>query len=738
MGGTSDGLLAGSGAKFLLSVSKENPVQESGRRAKAREKAEKRRQQNVALSAEKKPRTQTQWEEDQRKNTKLATVGDFAEDLGPHELDVGPPGKKKVRKLAVQQAKVARKAQKKVAADARASKESLEALKGKVHEKRAELSQAARDVLAACPRHGLGEQRLMAAVAERISGAPEREMEMFDVFFELHQVGVNARSRKLAILSAVAVFRDLVPGYRIRALTEQEKAASRSRETLALERYELTLLHTYRRLLPVFEAAMKHDPVGVAPALAALVKAACDFNFRERLIALAVRHANSPDAEVRRIVAEGLQEMLEADRRLEASKQVVLAIGRVAQAAASGWARLQIELVQVLLRLQVGRAEVAVMFADGNVAGAEEDVRRGIQEASITGGAAQLQKAEAELLYEVFVVYLRVLRQRHVHSRELIAAALVGLARWGQQVNLELLLEIIAELKLAVHDAINQADELVALQGLNCALVLLSGPSQALRTDVTWLSDTLVKALGLALPSLFSSHSESAAWPPRRCYTRAEGGSLYASKKELALALEAESVPCLLLRCLNAAMKCPHGFGKASDATLAALLENLFLLAASADAYVGVTLVREAAALLKRQRRLHTLLDEEGGLFSLGSVVDRAVSVVWPLHLLSCSVAPALARIGQGLPAAVKSRVALLTDLFPTKDAVAWLRSEFPSHLEALLEVPQPAGLEGGPSKGNAGGWGRPTAPKVRPAPFWSEGQLAQLPGGGLELEGGP
>jgi len=200
----------------------------------------------------------------------------------------------------------------------------------------------------------------------------------------------------------------------------------------------------YRRLLPAMEAAMKRDPFAVAPALAALVRVASDFNYRQRLLGTAVKHANSSQLEVRKVLSSGLRDMVEADQRLEASREVVLAIGRLAQGAAvgakggngkGGGGKLHTELIEVMLGLPLGKAESAALQED-NYADADDDIKRGLNESSITQGAEKLRKAEAELLTEVFVVYLRIIRQRHVHGRQMLASALTGLARWGQQVNI--------------------------------------------------------------------------------------------------------------------------------------------------------------------------------------------------------------------------------------------------------------------------------------------------------------
>jgi len=698
---------------FLVNATLSDPDARVGRRKWAQQKAAER---EAEMPAEKRPRNASQWMEDERKKTELPKARDDAGETRWKALsgkaskadpadDDAATGKKKAKRLESLQTKKTQKVQKQADAAAKATDAASAALKGKAKAKDGQVSKAASLLIKKLRAGGsAADKKLLAVTAERVSGDPEKELDLFDVFFEVNRTSNDGEIKLLSLLSAVAVFRDLVPGYRIREATEQEKTQQRSAPVLALERYELKLLQVYRRLLPELEASMKKNSSATAPALAALVKAAFDFNYRQRLIGTAVKHANSPDGDVRRPVVEGLQEMVEGDQRLEASKEVVLAIGKIAQATAHGLKGgrdengkqvrgLQHELLKVLLRLQIGRADAAAMnnLSSGALAGADDDVRRGLAEASITQSPEQLRKAEAELLYEVFVVYLRILRQRHLHSRELLASILAGLARWGQQVNLELLLEILSELKLAVKDAIGQADELVALQGLNCALVLLSGPSQALITDVTWLSDAMTGALGLALPSLYSTHSEGEVWPPPRCFIFDEKKqTVRASDKELLESLETGSVPILVLRCLEAALKCPQGYGAASDAALASLVEMLFSLALTADSHVGIAFLKEVSLLLKRQRRLHTLLDAEGGIFGLGGISDRAVTVVWHLQALTCCLPPDVTKAAKALPASIPKMTVQIGDLFPLKDSRSWLATEVGRHVAAVSTAPAP------------------------------------------------
>ncbi|CAK9106815.1 unnamed protein product [Durusdinium trenchii] len=662
----------------------------------ARSKKRKRGKE-VELSAEERPR-KANWIDEQRKQTQLPKL-EANGAAGPKKADKTAPdeekpvGRKKTKRMEKLQAQKAREANKAAEETKKAFDEAVAAVKGKAKAKEGELSKAATELIDKMRRGGAGDKRLLATAAERIAAEPDKELDLFDIFFHLHRVA-DQETKCMAILSAVAVFKDLVPGYRIREPTEQEKAQARSKSVLTLERYELKLLQTYRRLLPDLEADMRKHPQVVAPALAELVKVGFDFNYRQRLIGTAIRHANSSEAEVRGPLVSALQDMLEADQRLEASKEAVLAIGRIAQAMAGKNAKgnrdiLRHELLQVLLRLPVGRADAAELSGPtGDLSTADDDVKRGLEEASITLSAKELRKREAELLYEVFVVYLRILRQRHLHGRDLMGAVLTGLARWGQQVNVELLLEILSELRVVVKDAISRADEFVSLHGLNCALVLLSGPSQALLTDVSWLSGSMNEALSLALPSMFSTHSEG-EWPPRRCFSLEEG-KVTCSEKEMAEAMDSKSVPALVLRCLRAALKCPQGYSNASDAALASLIERLFSIALVADSHVGLPFLREAALLLRRHQRLHTLLDQEGGIFGLGGVSDTTVSLVWHFQGLSCSVSPVLAQAAQALPSGMRKRGSVIADQFPIQDSHEWLAVEVRKHWAAMSSAPAP------------------------------------------------
>lgn len=74
-----------------------------------------------------------------------------------------------------------------------------------------------------------------------------------------HPNGVpnDTQVRKLALLSQLAVFKDIVPGYRIRELSDKEKGEKVSQMVARTREYEQGLVHVYQNYLKSLEAEVK-------------------------------------------------------------------------------------------------------------------------------------------------------------------------------------------------------------------------------------------------------------------------------------------------------------------------------------------------------------------------------------------------------------------------------------------------------------------------------------------------
>lgn len=74
---------------------------------------------------------------------------------------------------------------------------------------------------------------------------------------QLQPVVNDPAIRKLAILSQVAVFKDIIPGYRIRSLTDQEKSEKVGQAVSRLREWEQGLVGIYQKFLQLLESEIK-------------------------------------------------------------------------------------------------------------------------------------------------------------------------------------------------------------------------------------------------------------------------------------------------------------------------------------------------------------------------------------------------------------------------------------------------------------------------------------------------
>ncbi|XP_055834056.1 nucleolar complex-associated protein 3 [Solanum dulcamara] len=101
----------------------------------------------------------------------------------------------------------------------------------------------------------------------------------------------------LALKSLLAVFRDIIPGYRIRLPTEKEQEMKVSKAVKKMRFYESTLLSTYKAYLQKLIAVEKqavYKRVAVR-CICTLLEAVPHFNFRENLLAAVIRNISSED-----------------------------------------------------------------------------------------------------------------------------------------------------------------------------------------------------------------------------------------------------------------------------------------------------------------------------------------------------------------------------------------------------------------------------------------------------------
>ena len=314
-------------------------------------------------------------------------------------------------------------------------------------------------------------------------------------------VGSDACSpniQRLALLSAAAVLRDIIPAYRIRLPTEKELKMQVSKEVELLREYERKLMDNYEKCLTQLRRWVSSRVEGHRTAavrgLCALVDKAYDFNFRDDLIAALVPIANSADATLRKDACAALIQMYEADTQGEAT---LVAVRTVSALLKSSSFHVQPDLIGTWLSLRMDAAAAAATDAPANRRAKKrkremDPVAREL--AAAAGERGNVARVQTQTLEHVFVSYARVVK-RGAHS-PLLPAVLRGVAKFAHQVNVELLLDLFANLRVLMSaDGEEVLPTRTALHCVHALLQLLSGHGQALSVDTKDVHSKLFQLL---------------------------------------------------------------------------------------------------------------------------------------------------------------------------------------------------------------------------------------------------
>ena len=304
--------------------------------------------------------------------------------------------------------------------------------------------------------------------------------------------------QRLALLSAAAVMRDLIPAYRIRPPTEKELKMQVSKEVEALRTFESKFLTLYEQGVNALRNWLAshreaHRAAGVR-GLCALLDKGYDFNHRETIIAALVPVANAPDADARGDACAALLRLYEHDTQGDAT---LLAVKEASNLLKHSSFNVQPELIGTWLHIPLDAAAAS--------SSAEPSSRRAKKRkktldpvtrelAAAAGERGDLARMQSRILEHVFVSYARVVK-RGAHS-PLLPAVLRGVAKFAHHVNVELLLDLYANLRdLLSAGGLSDASSLMCVHAL---LQLLSGHGQALAVDAKEVQRVLYGLLARA------------------------------------------------------------------------------------------------------------------------------------------------------------------------------------------------------------------------------------------------
>jgi hypothetical protein len=210
----------------------------------------------------------------------------------------------------------------------------------------AEEAQSGGDPLLGENGEKLGRDERLALARTRIAAACDEVVQQPDERIELlRDVMTLARDYdsavvRLALLSLLAVFRHILPSYRIRDDYSSEGDVRLSKSVLAVRRHEKAMLDAYRQYVELLSRAVarRRTPpptrLACARCLGSLLAARSDFNLSDTVIAALVALAGGRDEAAAREACLQMSNLFKADPDGALSLVLVRAIARLIKAHA--------------------------------------------------------------------------------------------------------------------------------------------------------------------------------------------------------------------------------------------------------------------------------------------------------------------------------------------------------------------------------------------------------------------
>lgn len=332
----------------------------------------------------------------------------------------------------------------------------------------------------------------LARIATLINEDPEEHIALFRTISEMVDNPDSPLTvKKLALASQGAIYKDVIPGYRIRPLSEEDMSTKISKEVRKLRDFEQSLLSGYRNYVQKLASLAKPGRGGSSAAEASLksiaINCACSmlqavphFNFRGELLKIIVnrlaRRQIDPDMVKCR---EALEDIFAKDADGMVSLEAVRLLSKMMKARDF---RIHESVFDTFLYLRL-LGEFSMKASRDRVDREPEEetqtgkkqkqkrefrtkrerkvhkerkvVEKDMKQADALVSHEERDKNQAETLKLVFGIYFRILKQR---IPNLMGPVLEGLAKYARLINQDFFGDLLEALKDLISHA--ERDEL--------------------------------------------------------------------------------------------------------------------------------------------------------------------------------------------------------------------------------------------------------------------------------------
>ncbi len=335
--------------------------------------------------------------------------------------------------------------------------------------------------------------------------------------------GGDETTTRLAILSLLAIFQDIIPTYRIRLPTAAEKSVRVTKDVKKLWEYESKLLISYQQYLKLLDglwesgngkqtkrqhAILSTVSVTAILCLCELLKSASHFNFRSNILKIVVKQMNHRSDEVSNACCDAISHVFANDNQgeiaLEAARSISKMIKERYNTGVGASLTIKPALIRTFLslplRVHEDEAQAAKLAEQAKNKKRKKDkeseeIDDDLKEADATVDKITLARSQADTLHAVTLTYFRILKGVNlVTSNEngkhknleaattLLAPALEGLAKFAHLINFDTVRDVLSVLK----GLLKTVESLPLDAALNCILTAfqtLQGPGRELQID---------------------------------------------------------------------------------------------------------------------------------------------------------------------------------------------------------------------------------------------------------------
>ncbi|EGS20629.1 uncharacterized protein CTHT_0024630 [Thermochaetoides thermophila DSM 1495] len=325
-------------------------------------------------------------------------------------------------------------------------------------------------------------QEELAKIATQLNENPEEYPGHFKALARIGETPILA-IQKLCIVTQMAVYKDVIPGYRIRPLGEDAVNEKVSKEVKRLRTYEQALVagyHGYLKTLATYAASSipedrKGEPISSIAFTCAceLVNAVPHFNFRGDLLRILVKKLSTRKIDRDFVKCrEALEKLFQDDEEGNASQEAVSLLSKMMKAREY---RVDESVLNLFLHLRLlsefvgkGSRDTVIRPGDDRPIGkkpkkkwefrtkkqrkllkAEKEAQKVMEQADATVSHEERERIQSEILKMVFATYFRILKARVPH---LMGAVLEGLAKYAHLINQDFFGDLLEALKDLIRD----------------------------------------------------------------------------------------------------------------------------------------------------------------------------------------------------------------------------------------------------------------------------------------------